>query len=116
MQWANCFQAVAMDEQRKTVKLQCATVELQCQKSCFLRVARDTVCHIGPSAPAFKPMGPKKIKKKNLGILFNFWWNIWKERNRRFFYHKEASVSHLASQIVEEVNILVVALPSLTSV
>jgi hypothetical protein len=26
-----------------------------------------------------------KERKKKLGLLFLFWWSVWKERNRRFF-------------------------------
>jgi hypothetical protein len=29
--------------------------------------------------------GDKQHKRKQLGILSTFWWNIWKERNRRIF-------------------------------
>jgi hypothetical protein len=32
-----------------------------------------------------------KEKKKNLEILFTFWWKIWKERSRRTFDQKEIS-------------------------
>lgn len=32
-------------------------------------------------------------KKRRLEILFTTWWQIWKERNRRTFEHKEQSVN-----------------------
>jgi hypothetical protein len=57
----------------------------------------------------------QKREKKKLGILFTFWWNIWKERNHKIFEHKEASVSRLASEIIEAVKNLEVAFPSLIS-
>jgi hypothetical protein len=41
--------------------------------------------------------GSKKDKRRNLGILAIFWWTIWKERNRRIFGGKEASVPAVAS-------------------
>jgi hypothetical protein len=33
--------------------------------------------------------GSTKEKKRRLGILFTFWWAIWKERNRRVFESKK---------------------------
>jgi hypothetical protein len=33
----------------------------------------------------------KQEKNSNFGMLFTFWWMIWKERNRRIFENKEAS-------------------------
>jgi hypothetical protein len=29
--------------------------------------------------------GIKRQKRRNLGILFTFWWMVWKERNKRIF-------------------------------
>jgi hypothetical protein len=29
--------------------------------------------------------GERESRRKRLGLLFSFWWHIWKERNRRIF-------------------------------
>jgi hypothetical protein len=47
--------------------------------------------------------GTKKEKKRKLGILFTFWWMIWKERNSRIFEDKQRSVSQLIRLIQEEI-------------
>jgi hypothetical protein len=47
-------------------------------------------------------IGNKTQKRANLGLLFTFWWNVWKERNRRIFYHKARSVPQLFDWILEE--------------
>jgi hypothetical protein len=47
--------------------------------------------------------GSKKEKRKKVGILFTFWWLIWKERNRRIFEFKETSAHGLAVLILEAV-------------
>jgi hypothetical protein len=49
--------------------------------------------------------GSKKEKRRKLGILFTFSWNIWKERNRRIFQGKELSVLQLVSLIQEDLAI-----------
>jgi hypothetical protein len=36
--------------------------------------------------------GSKREKRRKLGFLFTFWWNLWKEQNRRIFQAKELSV------------------------
>lgn len=46
----------------------------------------------------------KQARKMNLGNLFFFWWNIWKERNRRIFEEIEKSVPQLANQILDDIN------------
>jgi hypothetical protein len=49
--------------------------------------------------------GNKKQQHINAGIVFLFWWNIWKERNRRIFENKEASflqVSELIKIVAKE--------------
>jgi hypothetical protein len=40
--------------------------------------------------------GNKKGKQRKSGVLFTFWWLIWKERNKRIFEHKESSAPQLA--------------------
>jgi hypothetical protein len=40
-------------------------------------------------------IGTKEEKKQRLGILFSFWWRIWKERNKRIFEGIEQSVPRL---------------------
>jgi hypothetical protein len=35
--------------------------------------------------------GYTEDKRKKLGILFMFWWFIWRERNSRIFYDKHKS-------------------------
>jgi hypothetical protein len=43
--------------------------------------------------------GIKQQQRINAGIMFVFWWNIWKERNRRNFENKEASFFQVAELI-----------------
>jgi hypothetical protein len=38
-------------------------------------------------------------KRRKVGCLFSFWWNIWKERKRRVFDGVEKSVPQLATLI-----------------
>jgi hypothetical protein len=45
-----------------------------------------------------------KEKRRKLGILFTFWWLIWKERNKRVFEQKEASVLQLCNLIQESIH------------
>jgi hypothetical protein len=33
----------------------------------------------------FLRSGTKKDKRRKLGMLFSFWWEVWKEQNRRIF-------------------------------
>jgi hypothetical protein len=47
--------------------------------------------------------GSKKEKKIKLGILFMFWWQIWKERNNRVFHEGEHSVTRVVGLIKEQV-------------
>jgi hypothetical protein len=49
--------------------------------------------------------GTDKEKRKKGRILFTSWWQIWKERNRRIFDHKEASVLQVSSFIQEAIQI-----------
>jgi hypothetical protein len=49
--------------------------------------------------------GPKKEKKRKLGVLFTFWWLIWKERNSRIFEDKERSLVSLSQLIQEEITL-----------
>lgn len=47
--------------------------------------------------------GNKAQKRRKIGSLFYFWWNLWKERNRRIFNNQEKSVPQLASLILQDV-------------
>jgi hypothetical protein len=39
-----------------------------------------------------------------MGILFFFWWSLWKEMNRRIFDNLEASIPHLTTLLKEEIS------------
>jgi hypothetical protein len=47
--------------------------------------------------------GSKKQQRIFAGIIFFFWWNIWKERNRRIFKGNEASFLQVAEQTNEAI-------------
>jgi hypothetical protein len=47
---------------------------------------------------------PKRERKAKMEILLSFWWQIWKERNRRIFNSKEASVIALACLTKEAIS------------
>lgn len=59
----------------------------------------------GPNAWVTKlaKTGSKHERNMKLGVLFYFWWNIWKERNRRTFEGQERSVPCLATQILDDI-------------
>jgi hypothetical protein len=44
----------------------------------------------------------KQQQKIDAGIVFFFWWFIWKERNRRIFEHKECSTLQVVEQIKKQ--------------
>jgi hypothetical protein len=48
----------------------------------------------------------KKQKKEKLGLLFSFWWSVWKERNRRSFQHQEKSPQQLARLLLDEIRFM----------
>jgi hypothetical protein len=54
--------------------------------------------------------GSRKEKRVNLGLLFSFWWQIWKERNRRVFVAKELSAPSFAALFRDQVAALSLAL------
>jgi hypothetical protein len=56
-----------------------------------------------------KGAGSCKERRKRLGILFTFWWQLWKGRNRRIFEAKEILASALAGVIKDEVLVYRVA-------
>jgi hypothetical protein len=41
----------------------------------------------------------RKESRAKLGILFYFWWHVWRERNRRVFDGIECSVPQLTSSL-----------------
>jgi hypothetical protein len=47
--------------------------------------------------------GTAKEKRKRLGVLFSFWWQVWKESNRRIFEGKEKSVPQVANLLKEHI-------------
>jgi len=49
----------------------------------------------------FSTQGDAAMKNRLVGLLFTFWWEIWKERNRRIFQNKECSFRQLASLIAD---------------
>jgi hypothetical protein len=59
--------------------------------------------HIGLESCSPQELTKKSTKKS--GILFSFWWQIWKERNRRMFDQKEASVLQVSSLIHEAIQL-----------
>jgi hypothetical protein len=44
----------------------------------------------------------KKQKPTFDGLMLYFWWNIWKERNRRIFQHNSLQVAEVASLITND--------------
>jgi hypothetical protein len=44
----------------------------------------------------------KKQKAKFDGLLLYFWWNIWKERNRRIFQRTSLGVDAVALLIIND--------------
>jgi hypothetical protein len=43
--------------------------------------------------------GSKHQQRANAGVIFFFWWFIWKERNSRIFECKESSFLQTADRI-----------------
>jgi hypothetical protein len=48
--------------------------------------------------------GSKKEQRKMVGILFIFWWNIWKERNNQIFRNASRSPTMLFNIIREDIH------------
>lgn len=59
-------------------------------------------------------MDDKREKKKHAGLLFSFWWQIWKERNRRIFYAAEQSYRHVAKLVQENLRLQHLAASTMT--
>jgi hypothetical protein len=51
-----------------------------------------------------------KDKKNSLGMLFSFWWAIWKERDRQIFDDKHLLTQHVATLAQEEITVHLTAL------
>jgi hypothetical protein len=49
--------------------------------------------------------GSRKEKQRRMGVLFTFWWWVWKERNYRTFEGRERSAMQLAQIIQDEVRL-----------
>jgi hypothetical protein len=57
---------------------------------------------MGPVHPAYRHKEGEKKEARNPLYL---WWQVWKERNRRIFEHKEVSANNLANLTIEAVNL-----------
>jgi hypothetical protein len=53
--------------------------------------------------------GSKKMKRMKIGILFNFWWQLWKERNRCIFEDKHQSPLQVLSLLKDQISCLFMA-------
>jgi hypothetical protein len=54
--------------------------------------------------------GSKQAKRIKMGTLSTFWWNMWKERNRRVFDSKELSISQLSRLLRDDLDFFAQAL------
>jgi hypothetical protein len=52
---------------------------------------------------SFLRTGSKNEKRKKVGILFTYWWNIWKERNNKIFRNEARSPARLMEVIRAEI-------------
>lgn len=50
--------------------------------------------------------GSQAHKRRKIGILFSFWWEMWKERNRRVFEGSERSPNAVAALTLEAVKMV----------
>jgi hypothetical protein len=50
--------------------------------------------------------GSKRLQRKRAGVVFLFWWHVWKERNRRIFEGKESSFLQVANLAAENYRML----------
>jgi hypothetical protein len=41
----------------------------------------------------------EKQQRQNVGIMFLFWWQVWKERNRQVFENNESSFLQVAELV-----------------
>jgi hypothetical protein len=57
---------------------------------------------VGQWAYLLLSSGCKKEKRTKLGLLFTFWWQLWKERNRRVFQGVELSSFRVAALFKEQ--------------
>jgi hypothetical protein len=48
-------------------------------------------------------MGSKKQQRLNAGTMLLFWWQVWKERNRRVFENNESSFLQVAGLVKSSV-------------
>jgi hypothetical protein len=49
--------------------------------------------------------GSRKEKRKKIGMLFTFWWFIWKARNNKIFRDEDISPHQLSRLIIEEISL-----------
>jgi hypothetical protein len=59
----------------------------------------------GIEAPPFKGKGTRENKRGEMGILLDFWWAIWKERNRIVFENKDRSPQQLVYFLKDEITL-----------
>jgi hypothetical protein len=54
--------------------------------------------------------GSRKDRRENVGLLFTFWWAIWKVRNDAIFRGLLRSPNHLSRVIIEEIDLYLAAI------
>jgi hypothetical protein len=50
--------------------------------------------------------GTRRDKADRLGILFSFWWGLWKEHNKRTFNHEDISTKEVAQLIINDIDMV----------
>ena len=45
----------------------------------------------------------KQLRHDFSGVVINFWWNIWKERNRRTFQNTTADALQVAKGAIDQI-------------
>lgn len=54
--------------------------------------------------------GSQTEKRRKMGVLFSFWWELWKERNRRIFDNNDRSPAAVATVTLEAIKMINFAL------